>query len=374
MSYTSPCGTGITALELMRGTSPALFGAAGMAMTARGADILAKIRRRERKRMSVVQIAGSRPGAGATTVACGLASLLRSHGKRVTLVKPLSSPGDADPAFLASLGGSEETVAFEESPSPEQMARAAKIVQSASASADVVLVDGPPLAGVGGELASRTGARVVGVLEYDRSLGAEACGAWRDAFGASLAGCIVNKRTRYAEHDASTRLAAELSEAGLPVLGVLPEERLLLAPTVQQAADHLGGAYFTGEGGGGELIEHFLIGGLITEWGGNYFGRLPNQAVVVRGGRIDIQMSALNFPLNALFLTACETPSQYVHQRADDLDVPLIVVGNNTHETAAALETLDDAVSIHHAAKAERAGAMARERVDASALSEALEG
>lgn len=365
--------------------------------------------------MSVVQIAGARPGAGATTVACGIASLLRSQGKRVTLVKPLSSVGDADPAFLASLGGSAETVAVEGAASAEQVAEAAQIVRSAAAGADVVVVEGPSLAettagadvvavegaslaetaasgeaaapgeavasgeaaasgNAGAELARSTGAVVIGVLEYERSLGAAVCGVWRDAFGESLAGCIVNKRTLYAEHDVSARVAVELAEAGVPVLGVLPEERLLLAPTVQQAADHLGGTYFTGEEGGGELIEHFLIGGLITEWGGNYFGRLENQAALVRGGRIDIQMSALNFPLNALFLTGCETPSQYVYQRADDLDVPLIAVGQNTHETAAALESLSAAVSIHHTAKAERAGAMARECVDASALSAALGG
>ena len=342
--------------------------------------------------MSVVQIAGARPGAGATTVACGLASLLRSQGKRVTLVKPLSSVGDADPAFLASLGGSAETVVVEGAASAEQVAEAAKIVLGAAAGVDVVVVEGPSLAGgvasgdpaasgdaaapggAGAELARSTGAAVVGVLEYERALGAEACGMWREAFGESLAGCVVNKRTRYAEHDASVRLAVELEDAGLPVFGVLPEERLLLAPTVQQAAEHLGGTYFTGEDGGGELIENFLIGGLITEWGGNYFGRLSNQAALVRGGRIDIQMSALNFPLNALILTGCVTPSQYVYQRADDLDVPLIAVGRNTHEAAAALESLSEAVSIHHAAKAERAGAMARECVDASALSAALGG
>ena len=324
--------------------------------------------------MSVVQIAGAQAGAGATTVACGLASLLRSQGKRVTLVKPLSAPGDADPVFLASLGGSAETVAVEGAPSEAQVAEAAKIVQSAVAGADVVVVEGPSLGEGAAELARQTGAAVVGVLEYERTLGAAAAGPWRDTFGESLAGCVVNKRTRYAEHDASARLAVELEDAGMPVLGVLPEERLLLAPTVQQAAEHLGGTYFAGEDGGGELIEHFLIGGLITEWGGNYFGRLPNQAVVVRGGRIDIQMSALNFPLNALFLTGCETPSQYVYQRADDLDVPLIAVGSNTHDTAAVLESLSDAVSVHHAAKAERAGAMARECVDASALSAALGG
>lgn len=325
--------------------------------------------------MSVVQIVGAGPGAGATTVACGLALLLRSQGKRVTLVKPLSPPGDADPAFLASLGGLAETVEVEGAAAPEQVAEAARIVQAIAASADVVLVEGPPVGGgAAAGLAESTGAVVIGVLEYDRTLGAGVCGAWRDAFGDALTGCVVNKRTQYAEHDASARLAVELEDAGLPVLGVLPEERLLLAPTVQQAAEHLGGTYFTGEDGGGELIEHFLIGGLITEWGGNYFGRLPNQAVVVRGGRIDIQMSALNFPLNALFLTGCETPSQYVYQRADDLDVPLIAVGSNTHETAAALESLSDAVSVHHAAKAERARAMALECVDAPALSAALGG
>ncbi len=326
--------------------------------------------------MSVVQIAGARSGAGATTVACGLASLLRSQGKRVTLMKPLSPPGDADPAFLASLGGSAATVVVEGSPSPEQVAQAVQVVQGAAAEAEVVVVEGPVLGEgeAGAQLARGIGAVVIGAFEYERALGAAACGAWRDAYGDSLAGCVVNKRTRYAEHDASARLAVELAEAGLPVLGVLPEERLLLAPTVQQVTDHLYGTYFTCEDGGSELIEHFLIGGLITEWGGNYFGRLPNQAVVVRGGRIDIQMSALNFPLNALFLTGCETPSQYVYQRADELDVPLIAVSSNTQDTAAALESLGDAVSVHHPAKAERAGAMAREWVDASALSAALGG
>ena len=139
--------------------------------------------------MSVVQIAGARPGAGATTVACGLAALLRSQGKRVTLVKPLSAAGDADPAFLASLGGSAETVAAEGAPSTAQVAEAARIAQGAATSTDVVVVEGPSLGEGGGvELARSTGAAVVAVLEYERTLGAAAAGPWRDAFGESLAG------------------------------------------------------------------------------------------------------------------------------------------------------------------------------------------
>ena len=87
---------------------------------------------------------------------------------------------------------------------------------------------------------------------------------------------------------------------------------------------------------------------------------------------MDIQMSALNFPLNALFLTGCEAPAQYVQQRAEELDAPLIAVARDTHEAAAALETLSDRVTFRHPAKAERAGAMARERLDAAALDAAI--
>lgn len=354
--------------------------------------------------MSVVYVAGSRSGAGATAIACGLAALRRAAGRKAALVKPLSAPGDADPAFFGALGGSPATVVVNGAPSDAQLDEAARIVRESASGADDVIVEGPPLGGSGGglsdrggglgerggtlgerggtladdgasaALARRIGAPVVAALPYERTLDGGVCAAWRAAYGGLLAGCVVNKRLRYAEHDACARLAPELAREGMPALGVLPEERLLLAPTVAQAAAHLDGAYFAGADGADALIEHFLIGGLIAEWGGNYFGRLPNQAVLARGGRMDIQMSALNFPLNALFLTGCDAPAQYVQQRAEELDVPLIAVKRDTHEAAAALETLSGAVTFRHPAKAERAGAMARERLDAAALAAAIGG
>ena len=337
--------------------------------------------------MSVIYVAGARSGAGATTVGCGLAALRQAEGRGAALVKPLSlsggngASGDGDPAFFASLGGLAASVAVNAggAPSDAQFDEAARIVRDAATGGSDVIVEGPPLDapdGASAALAQRLGAPVVAVIPYEWTLdGGEVCAAWRESFGALLAGCVVNKRTRYAGHDACTRLAPELERGGLPVFGVLPEERRLLAPTVGQTASLLNGAYFAGEDGADALIENFLIGGLIAEWGGAYFGRLPNQAVIARGGRIDIQMSALNFPLNALFLTGCDAPAQYVHQRAEELDVPLIAVAErDTHQTAAALETLGSAVTVHHPAKAERAGAMAIERLDAAALSAAVGG
>ena len=128
----------------------------------------------------------------------------------------------------------------------------------------------------------------------------------------------------------------------------------MLAPTVRQVADHLQARVLTGASEEQRLVEQFIIGGLILEWGGNYFGRFPRQAVIVRGGRADIAMAALNFPMSCLVLTACSEPSQYVYQRADEQEVPLLVIEASTLEAAAALDTIDQRVSVHHPAKVER--------------------
>ena len=240
---------------------------------------------------------------------------------------------------------------------------------------EIVVVDAPPHADADGRavaasvaLAKRLRAKVAGVLPYERALGAGVVKSWRDAYGDALVGFVVNRRTRYAERDAADRLAPELAAAGAPAIGVLPEDRLMLAPTVRQVVELLEGTLFAGASGLDRLVEHFLVGGLITEWGGNYFNRLPNQVVLARGGRADIQMAALNFPLRALVLTGCSQPPQYVHQRAESLDVPLLTVERDTHETAAALETLAGRVTVHHPEKIERFTEMVEQHVDLDAL------
>ncbi len=172
-----------------------------------------------------------------------------------------------------------------------------------------------------------------------------------------LAGLVVNRRTAHAEHDAAFRLVPALEAAGVPVLACLAEDRLLSAPTVRSLVEALGATLFTGEDGLDGLVEHLLIGGLITEWGGNYFDRHPHQAVLVRGGRMDIQMSALNFPLAALVLTGAEAPAQYVLQRAEAQEVPLAVTGQRTAEAADALAALPPAPAAHPD-KAARAAAL----------------
>ena len=220
-------------------------------------------------------------------------------------------------------------------------------------------------------LANHLGARVLGIVQYSQKLTARDATAWQDIY-TNLSGVVINRRTRYCEHDASTRLIPEFEEAGVSVYGILPEDRSLLAPTVGQIARLLEGTFYAGASGQDELIEHFMIGGLITEWGGTYFGRYPKQAVIVRGGRTDIQMAALNFPLTCLILTGCEAPPQYVQQRAADLDIPLVISHHDTAQATAMLEEIGAQVTIDHPVKIERVSAMITEAVDVPAISESL--
>ena len=332
--------------------------------------------------MGVLYIAGSSPGVGSTAVCAALATTWKRAGKRVALFKPLELPGETPGAdarlfSLISSSASTDTRTFGGGPlDPALGDSIAAQVAELAREADVVLVEGLPLTDAQGsrvrateEVAHRitqsvVEGKVVGVLPYAPELVAGAIAPWQAAFGDGLAGVLINRCTRYAGYDATDRLTPAIQEAGVRVLGTVPEDRAMLALTVRQVADHLSAEFFTWASEDQRLVEQFIIGGLILEWGGNYFGRYPNQAVIVRGGRMDIAMSALNFPMSCLVLTACSEPPQYVHQRADDQEVPLLVVRQGTLEAAAALETVHQRASVHHMAKVDRLAGLLEGVVD----------
>ncbi|MDA0799219.1 MAG: DRTGG domain-containing protein [Chloroflexi bacterium] len=329
--------------------------------------------------MAILYVAGQRPGVGSTSVVAALATVWKKAGQRVAVVKPATLNADGDAAFYAKAFGSpsDASTVVAEHDQDELVEEASKRVDALAADHDMVIIEGLPLFDADGyavaaspALAEHLGARVLGVVPYDRSLNATDAAKWHDTYASLLSGVVINRRAQYGQHDASTRLAPAFEDAGVSVYGILPEDRRLLAPTVGQVATLLSGTFYAGASGQHDLIESFLIGGLITEWGGNYFGRHPNQAVIVRGGRTDIQMSALNFPLKCLLLTGCDTPPQYVYQRANDLDVPLVTSNHDTPAATALLERLEAQVTIDHPDKIERVAEMVSDAVDLLAISE----
>ena len=114
----------------------------------------------------------------------------------------------------------------------------------------------------------------------------------------------------------------------------------MLALTLGQVADFLGGNWVEEPSDAELWIDRFLIGGNIMDSGPNYFGRYPNQAVITRTARPDIQLASLMCNTRFLVLTGGGEPTEYIRVEAQKHDASLLLVEGGTLETAEALEGL----------------------------------
>ena len=153
--------------------------------------------------MPTVYIAGDGPGVGVTAVAMGLATLLEGV--------------DGAPSI--------------EELHPDD--------SSSKQSAPVLLVSSPTSANPS-QAASTLGDRLMGV--------------------------VVNAVPEHGRHGVLTTTVRSFEERGIPVFGVVPEDRRMLAPTVGDVAEHLGADLINRDDlddpdeALAALVEHFMLG------------------------------------------------------------------------------------------------------------------
>lgn len=193
------------------------------------------------------------------------------------------------------------------------------------------------------------------------------------SYGSRLAGVVINYVSRYRVHEVESRIIPALRQANINVIGWIPEDRRLLAPTLRLVAEHLESDFISNEEGADRLIDNFLIGGMILDWGPFYFGSRDNVGVVVRGDRPDIQLAALQTgTVRAMVLTKGARPVEYVLYEAMQRGIPLVVTDGSTEEVATKLEGLQAKVRFNHPDKVARIRELALERLDLDALEKAL--
>ena len=74
-----------------------------------------------------------------------------------------------------------------------------------------------------------------------------------------------------------------------------------------------------GEEQGDNLVERYLIGANLMDSGDTYFNRVDNKAVIVRGDRPDLQLSALTGPVVGLINTGGHQPVEYLLHEVEQL-------------------------------------------------------
>jgi len=320
--------------------------------------------------MSVLLVASHGPGAGKTSVAAGLATLIARSGATVSVCKPLSPAGRTDPDatyFAQNFRGGVAVASGDDSTSLDA---AASAVRSLAGISEHTLVEvANPASGSGissaitAGLVERLSARVVALFGYDASLFAVALSSSVAPLGSNLAGVIVNQTARYRAAETG-RMLDEVSVAGIPVVAALPEDRPLLSLTMNQLEQQLGGHWELEPSDGDEWVDRFLIGGNIMDSGAGYFGRYAHQAVITRAERPDIQMASLMQDTRCLVLTGGSRPTEYIRVEASKREVPVLLVDTGTVATADAVGNLLGAAVPHHPHKAERMADLLAERID----------
>ena len=218
------------------------------------------------------------------------------------------------------------------------------------------------------QLVEALDATVVAVVGYLPDLqGSDVAGAV-GAYGGRLAGVVINGRTRYMGHDTETRLVPAAETAGVKVLGVVPEDRTMLGVTVAEVASYLDGRNITDVDGMDRLVEHFQVGGLGLDRGTDYFDLLERKAVVVRGDRPDIQMPALRTPMACMMLTMGIEPIEYVYYEAEEQDVPIIVVEQDTIPAMESLHGIHERARFDHPDKLARFTQLLNKHTDVATL------
>jgi BioD-like phosphotransacetylase family protein len=238
----------------------------------------------------------------------------------------------------------------------------------------VVLVEGSNAlsSGDGRRLAEALDAKVLAVVRHRHTLDATALGSWPAMHGDRLLGFLFNQRGRYLDTEVKISLLPSLASAKLKSFGVIPEDRALLAVTVGQIADHLGGRFVTDENNLDGLVEYFMVGGWTLDEGRLYFETRQNKAAIMRGDRPDIQMAALSTPTVAMVCTQGLEPIEYVKYEAQEEGAAVMVVPTGTVATMEALNTLQEKAGFGHPAKLRRFTELLERHADVKGLVAAL--
>lgn len=215
------------------------------------------------------------------------------------------------------------------------------------------------------QVADLLDARELVVVKYDEDMQVldDALSA-RVRLGESLIGVVLNAIPRQRMPFVQEIVKPSLEERGVPILAVLPQERLLLSISVGELAEFLSGKILCCSDKVDELVEHLMVGAMSVDSALTYFRRKPNKAVITGGDRPDIQLAALETSTKCLILTGNLSPSPIILGRAEEVGVPMILVRQDTLSAVEVIERFFGKTRFHLQKKVRRFSEMLEDRFD----------
>ena len=288
--------------------------------------------------MVALYVVSAEEAAGKTAICAGLGKFLQGNGKRAGFLKLLvdeKTSTDGDAAFMKQVLDLPEAV---ESLCPPigDTKKIKEAIDKVSSGKDVVIVEGR-LGQSADEIAKALDARVI-IVEAYSGPAPRFIDSYK-GFGESLLGIVLNKVPQSQLKRVQDEASKQFDAAGINVLGVLPEDRVLFAITVGELADNIQGKILNNAEKSVELVENFMLGAMVVDSGLDYFGRKNNKAAIVRGDRPDMQLAALETSTRCLVLSGSNQPPIYsVLEKAENRGIPIISTETATSDIVASIE------------------------------------
>jgi BioD-like phosphotransacetylase family protein len=162
-----------------------------------------------------------------------------------------------------------------------------------------------------------------------------------DSCGVEVVGVIINKVLQSKFDKVSELVRKGLEHKGLKVLGVIPYNEVLASPTIAEVLEHLKGTLIAGEKGLMTAVRKFVVVAMPSHTALEYFAR--GAMLITPGNREDIILAALARNMvepkgsrytAGIVLTCGICPDRSVLRLAQQVEMPLIVVEQDTYSTA----------------------------------------
>ncbi len=188
-----------------------------------------------------------------------------------------------------------------------------------------------------------------------------------------LIGCVLNAVPEETMEIVNSLLAPLLRKRGLEVLGIIPKDPILYAIPIRELIRRLRGNIISGQDKIDDLVIDFLIGTMQVENFMFHYQKKKNPAVIVGGDRSDLQLVAIEGRCKCLILTGNIYPNDIVLNRARDLNIPIIVVKEDTYSVAKKMDSILETIKLRDEAKINQGFNLVKRCLDWEYLKKILE-
>lgn len=201
------------------------------------------------------------------------------------------------------------------------------------------------------DIAEVVDASILLVARYDSLLSVASLLTAKKFLGDRLLGVVINNIPSRELGTVDNLIKPYLEQQSIPVLGMIPENRLLNSVSVRELAKRLDAQVLCRHDRLDLMVESLTIGAMNVNAALEYFRQRENMAVVTGSDRTELQLAALETSTNCLILTGHVPPQPLILNRAEDLEIPVLSVNLDTLTTVEIIDRSFGKVPIHEIIK-----------------------